>query len=120
MRGSFVVGAKPKTGQAKIDPVTARPERAALPAMIGPLLKLMAVPAMARTVRASAADAATRAGFGIAAGLAGAVGLFCFSRSSLTVLERNMDPAEAWAVLGGFYSVAGGILYFAATKWRRG
>ena len=56
---------------------------------------------MARSVRASAADAATRAGFGLAAGLAGAVGLFCFSRSSLTLLERNMDPAEAWAVLGG-------------------
>jgi len=120
LRGSFVVGAKPKTGQAKIDPVTARPERAVLPAMIGPLLKILAVPAMARTVRASAAEAATRAGLGLAAGLAGAIGLFCFSRSSLTVLERNMDPAEAWAVLGGFYSVVGGILYFAAAKRRRG
>jgi hypothetical protein len=31
-----------------------------------------------------------------------------------------MDPAEAWAILGGFYSVAGGILYFAATRRRRG
>jgi hypothetical protein len=91
-----------------------------LPAVIGPLLKLMAVPAMARSVRASAAEAATRAGFGLAAGLAGAVGLFCFSRSCLTVLERNMDPAEAWAILGGFYSVVGGILYFAATRRRRG
>ena len=120
MRGSFVVGAKPKTGQAKIGQVTAPPKRAVLPEMIGPLLKFMAVPAMARSVRASAADAATRAGFGLAAGLAGAVGLFCFSRSSLTLLERNMDPAEAWAVLGGFYSLAGGILYFAATKRRRG
>ena len=86
--------------------------------MIGTLLKLMAVPAMARTARASAADAATRAGIGFAAVLAGAVGLFCFSRSSLTVLERNMDPAGAWAVLGGFYSVVGGILYLAATKRR--
>jgi hypothetical protein len=88
--------------------------------MIAPLLKLMAVPAMARTVRASAAEAATRAGFGLAAGLAGAVGLFCFSRSSLTILERNMDPAGAWAVLGGFSSIAGGILYFAGTRRRRG
>jgi hypothetical protein len=88
--------------------------------MIGPVLKLLAVPAMAHTVRASAANAATRAGFGLAAGLAGAVGLFCLSRSSLTVLERNMDPAGAWAVLGGFYSVAGGILYFTGTRRRRG
>lgn len=88
--------------------------------MIGPLLKLMAVPAMARAARASAADAATRAGFGVAAALAGAVGLFCFSRSSLTLLERTLDPAEAWAVLGGFYSAAGGILYLAAARRRRG
>ncbi len=88
--------------------------------MIGPLLKLMTLPAMARSVRASAADAATRAGVGLAAGLAGVAGLFCFSRSSLTILERNMDPAEAWAILGGIYSVAGGILYFAATRRRRG
>lgn len=87
--------------------------------MIGPLLKLMAVPAMARSVKASATEAATRAGLTAAAGLAGVVGLFCFSRSSLTVLERNMDPAEAWAILGGFYSLAGGLLYYAATKRRR-
>jgi len=59
LRGSFVVGAKAKTGQAESSQAAARPKRAALlPAMIGPLLKLMAVPAMAQTVRASAADAA--------------------------------------------------------------
>lgn len=89
-------------------------------AMIGPLLKLAALPAMARSARASAADAAARAGLGVAAGLAGAVGLFCFSRSTLTLLERQMDPAEAWAVMGGLYSVIGGALYFAATRRRRG
>lgn len=88
--------------------------------MIAPLLKLVALPAMARSVRASAADAATRAGFGLAAGLAGAVGLFCFSRSSLTLMERHIDPAEAWAVLGSAYGVLGGALYFAATRRRRG
>lgn len=91
-----------------------------MPAVIGSLLKLMAVPAMTRSMRASAADAATRAGLGFAAGLAGVVGLFCFSRSSLTLLERTMDTAEAWAVLGSFYSVAGGLLYLAATRRRRG
>jgi hypothetical protein len=88
--------------------------------MIGSLLKLAAVPAMARAARASAADAATRAGIIAAAGLSGAIGLFCFSRSSLTLMERHMDPAEAWAVLGGVYSVVGGALYFVATKRRRG
>ena len=31
-----------------------------------------------------------------------------------------MDPAEAWAIVGGCYGVAGGGLYFAATRRRRG
>jgi hypothetical protein len=87
--------------------------------MIAPLLKIAAVPAMARAARASAADAAARAGLMAGAGLAGAIGLFCVSRASLTIMERHMDPAEAWAVLGGFYGVLGGALYFAATKRRR-
>jgi hypothetical protein len=92
-----------------------------LPAMIGPLLKLAAVPAMARAAKASAAETAMRAGFGILAALSAAVGLFCFSRASLTVMERHIDPAEAWAVLGSFYGLLGGALYyFAAAKRRRG
>jgi hypothetical protein len=88
--------------------------------MIGPLLKLAALPAMARVAKRQAADGAARAGLGALAALSGAVGLFCFSRSSLTLLERNMDPAEAWAVLGGFYGVLGGVFYLAATRRRRG
>ena len=91
-----------------------------LPAMIGPLLKLAALPAMARVAKQSAAEVAMRAAFGTLAALSAAVGLFCFSRSSLTLMERHMDPAEAWAVLGGFYGVLGGVSYFAATRRRRG
>jgi hypothetical protein len=88
--------------------------------MIGPLLKLAAVPAMARVAKQSAAEAAMRAAFGTLAALSAAVGLFCFSRSSLTLMERHMDPAEAWAVLGSVYGVLGGVFYyFAATKRRR-
>jgi hypothetical protein len=88
--------------------------------MIGPLLKLAAVPAMARAAKESAAEAATRGGIIALAGLSGAVGLACLSRASLTLMERHMDPAEAWAVLGGFYGVLGGALYFAAARRRRG
>jgi len=46
--------------------------------------------------------------------------LFCFSRASLMVLERHMDPAEAWALLGGVYAGVAGVLYFYATNRRRG
>jgi hypothetical protein len=88
--------------------------------MIGPLLKLATLPAMARAAKESATETATRGGIIALAGLSGAVGLACFSRASFTLMERYMDPAEAWAVLGGFYGVLGGALYFAATKRRRG
>ena len=88
--------------------------------MIESLVKLVALPAMARSVRASAREAATRSAFGVAALLAGLAGLFCFTRSSLVVLERHMDGAEAWAVLGLVYGALGAALYFAATKRRRG
>jgi hypothetical protein len=75
---------------------------------------------MAERVRAQAADGARRGGLAVAAGLALAVGLFCLSRAGLTVLERHMDPAEAWALLGGIYAGVAGALYFAATSRRRG
>jgi hypothetical protein len=75
---------------------------------------------MAREVKASATDAATRAGFAFAAGIAGGIGVLCFSYAGLTLLERRMDPPAAWAIVGSLYAAAGGGLYFAATRRRRG
>jgi predicted nicotinamide N-methyase len=87
--------------------------------MIGPLLKVAAASMTARTLRNAAADVLTRALLVLGAGAGALVALICFSQAALTLLERHMDPAEAWAVVGTFYGVVGGILYFAATK-RRG
>ena len=83
------------------------------------MIRLAALPAMARAAKASATDTAQRAALAAAAGLAGLVGLFCFTHASLTLLERSMGSAEAWSIVGGFYAVIGGLLYFAATKRRR-
>lgn len=92
--------------------------------MITHLLRLAALPAMARdlrdSVRESATEAATRAGLVAAAGMIGAVGVLCLSYAGLTLLQREMDPAAAWAIVGGLYAAAGGGLYFAATRRRRG
>jgi hypothetical protein len=74
---------------------------------------------MARAARASAAGTARRAALGAAAGVAGMVGLFCFTNASLGLLERRMDPPEAWSLVGGVYALIGGLLYFAATRRRR-
>jgi glycine/D-amino acid oxidase-like deaminating enzyme len=88
--------------------------------MIAPLLRLAAATAAGRAVREAAADATTRLMLVLGAGVAGAAAAFCLSRAAVTLLERHMDPAEAWAVLGGFYGVLGGVSYLAGTRRRRG
>jgi hypothetical protein len=86
--------------------------------MIGPLLRLAAATAAGRTIRSAAADASQRALLTMGAGVAGAVGIFCLSTSALTLMQRHMDPAEAWAAMGGFYGLLGCGIYFAATRRR--
>jgi len=87
--------------------------------MIGPLLKIASTAAAARGLRDAAVGARNRLLLGLAAGAGGAVALFCFSRAALTLLENRMDPAEAWAVLGAFYGVLGGVFYYFAANTRR-
>ena len=88
--------------------------------MIAPLLRLAAATAAGRAVREVAADATNRLMLILGAAIGGAAAVFCLSLAAVTLLERHMDPAEAWAVMGGFYGVIGGVSYFAATRRRRG
>ena len=86
--------------------------------MIGPMLRLAAASMAGRVLKDAAAEASHRALMTLAAGLAGAVGLFCFSAAALTLMERHMDPAAAWAAVGCFYGLLGCGFYFAATRRR--
>ena len=52
--------------------------------------------------------------------LAATVGVLCFTYAGATLLQRHLDPAEAWGIVGGLYAVAGLGLYLAATRRRRG
>jgi hypothetical protein len=88
-------------------------------AIVGPLLRLAVASAAARTLRVAAADVALRLAFILGAVLAAAVGVLCFTYAGLTILQRHLDPAEAWAIVGGLYAVAGLALYLAATRRRR-
>jgi hypothetical protein len=120
LRGTFVVGAPDrKVSRQKVSSEMANHD-AGGPSLIASLIRLAALPAMARGLRDSAADAATRAGLTFAAGIVGGIGVLCLSYAGLTVLQREMDPAAAWAVVGGLYGAVGGGLYFAATRRRRG
>ena len=88
--------------------------------MIAPLLRLAAASAAARTMRNAAGDIALRLALTLGTVIAGAIGVMCFSYAGLTILQRHLDPAEAWGIMGGLYAVAGLGLYLAATRRRRG
>ena len=88
--------------------------------MIAPLLRLAVASAAARTMRNAAGDLALRLALTVGAVFAGAIGVLCFSYAGLTILQRHLDPAEAWGIMGGLYAVAGLGLYLAATRRRRG
>jgi hypothetical protein len=87
--------------------------------MIGPALRLAAASAAGRAIKDAANEASNRVALKMGAATAGAVGLFCFSRAVLEVLQRHMDPAEAWACIGAFYGVVGGLFYYAAMGRKR-
>jgi hypothetical protein len=87
--------------------------------LILPLLRIASTAVAARGLREAASAATRRAVLTAGAGVGGSVALFCFSNAALTLLERRMDPAEAWAIVGSVYGVAGGALYLAATRRRR-
>ena len=87
--------------------------------MIGLLLRLATTTLAARSLREAANDAVTRALLAVAAVAGGIFAVVCFTRAGLTVLERQVGPAEAWAIVGLAYALMGGILYFAASRRRR-
>lgn len=119
MRGTFVVGTDRKVSREKVDHDTASRKPAGFP-LIEALIRVAALPAIARGLRNTAVDAATRTGLTFAAGVVGGIGVLCLSYAGLTLLQREMDPAAAWAIVGGLYGAAGGGLYLAATRRRRG
>ena len=86
--------------------------------MIGPLLRVAASAAAARTLRSAAHDAAMRTLLTLGAGAAVAVGALCLTCAAFILLERSVDPAGAWAILGAVWGTAG-LFYFAVTSRRR-
>lgn len=86
--------------------------------MIGPLLRVAAGAAAARTLRTTAENALNRALLMMGAGLAVAVGAICLTFSAFALLESRLDPAGASAIVGAFWGLLG-VGYFVATRRRR-
>ena len=87
--------------------------------MIGPLLRVAASAAAARSLRHAAHDAAVRTMLALGAALAIGVGAVCLTCSAYILLARSLDPAAAWGILGAFWGLAG-LLCFAVASRRRG
>ncbi len=86
--------------------------------MIGPLLRVAASAAAARSLRTAAHDATTRAMLAIGAAVAVATGAVCLTAAAFLMLERAVDRPAAWAIMGAFWSAVG-LIYFAAASRRR-
>jgi MYXO-CTERM domain-containing protein len=54
----------------------------------------------------------------LGAGAAIAVGAVCLTCSAFVLLERNIDAAGAWAIVGTFWGLLG-LAYFAVASRRR-
>ncbi len=86
--------------------------------MIGPLLRVAASAAAARSLRTAAQDAVNRALLTIGAALAVAVGAIFLTFSALSLLESQLNPAGASAIVGAFWGLLG-LGYFVVTRRRR-
>ena len=87
--------------------------------MIGPLLRVAAGAAAARSLRVAVHDAATRVVLTLGAAAAVAVGAAFFTGATFILLERQLDAAAACAVVGAFWGITG-LLYFVVARRRRG
>lgn len=86
--------------------------------MIGPLLRVAASAAAARSLRVAAHEAMTRAALTLGAALAIVIGTIFLSFSAFALIERHLDPAAASAIVGGFWALLG-VSYFVAARRRR-
>jgi hypothetical protein len=86
--------------------------------MIGPLLRVAAQAAAARSLRSAAHDAANRMLLTLGAAIALAVAGVCLSAAAFVLLERHLDGASAWAIVGAFWGSVG-LYYFVAANRRR-
>ncbi len=86
--------------------------------MIGPLLRVAATTAAARSLRTTAQDTLNRVLLTVGAALALGVSAICLSFSAYALIERQLDPASASAIVGAFWGSLG-LGYFVANRRRR-
>jgi MYXO-CTERM domain-containing protein len=86
--------------------------------MIGPLLRVAASGAVARSLRTAAQDTVNRALLTVGAAFAIGLGAIFLTFSAFAFLESLLDPAGASAIVGASWALSG-VGYFVATRRRR-
>ena len=86
--------------------------------MIGPLLRVAASAAAARSLRSAANDALNRALLTMGAAISIVLGAVFLTASAWSLIESRLDPAAASAIVGAFWGLLG-LSYFVATRRRR-
>jgi MYXO-CTERM domain-containing protein len=86
--------------------------------MIGPLLRVAASAAAARSLRSAANDAMNRALLTMGAALSVVIGAVFLTASAWSLIESRLDPASASGILGTFWALLG-LGYFIAMRRRR-
>jgi hypothetical protein len=89
-----------------------------MPGVIAPLLRVALQATAARSLRHAAHDTAIRLLLTLAAAAAVAASAVCLTAAAIILLERQLDAAAAWAIVGAFWGAAG-LIYFVAVRRRR-
>lgn len=81
-------------------------------AVLGSVLRIAATAASASSLRRAASEAKKQLLLAILMGVAGATGVICLSAAAFIVLRDRLGAAEAWLLVGVFYLLAAGVVYF--------
>jgi hypothetical protein len=88
------------------------------PTILGSVLRIAATRAAAGSLRRVADEAQKQMLLVILVGVSGAVGVLSLSAAAFIVLREQLGAAEAWLLVGVFYSVVAVAVYFLSQKRR--
>jgi hypothetical protein len=87
-------------------------------ALLGSVLRIAATTAAAGSLRRVADETKRQMLLVILVGIAGTVGALSLSAAAFIVLREQLGAAEAWLLVGVFYSLVAVAVYFLSQKRR--
>ena len=88
------------------------------PTVLGSVLRAAATRVAAGSLRRVADEAQRQMLFLMLVGISGAVGVLSLSAAAFIVLREQLGAAEAWLLVGVFYSLVAVAVYFLSQRRR--